>query len=116
MHDSKQIIKKGTILTFSSGAYEDYNVSSVYSVNKEFNINELSKSYWYECAEKEYKNNPKEFYLFGADIQYQFIEYLIENKYISRMNEERIYMGDDEFFSSRDWEKDFKKQKGIKDE
>ena len=41
MHDSKQIIKKGTILTFSSGAYEDYNVSSVYSVNKEFNINDL---------------------------------------------------------------------------
>ena len=109
------IVKKDTLLTLSYGAYEDYTVSKVYLVNVDFNIEEVAKTYWYKCAEKEYNENPDDFWLYGIDVESSFIDYLLEQDYISKVNQRRIYMGDEYFFNSYVWEEDFKKRKGIDD-
>ena len=72
------IIKKDTLLTLSMGAYDDYTVSQVFLVNVTFNIDEVAKNYWYQYAEKEYKENTDDFWVFGGDVQSSFIDYLLE--------------------------------------
>jgi len=108
------IIKKDTLLTLSMGAYDDYTVSQVFLVNVTFNIDEVAKNYWYQYAEKEYKENPDDFWVFSGDVQSSFIDYLLEQDYISKVEQRRVYMGDEYFFDSYKWEEDFKKEKGIK--
>ena len=108
------IIKKDTLLTLSMGAYDDYTVSQVFLVNVTFDIDEVAKNYWYQYAEKEYKENPNDFWVFDGDVQSSFIDYLLEQNYISKIDQRRIYMGDEHFFDSCIWEEDFKKEKGIK--
>lgn len=107
------IIKKDTLLTLSMGAYDDYTVSQVFLVNVTFNIDEVAKNYWYQYAEKEYKENPDDFWVFSGDVQSSFIDYLLEQDYISKDEQRRVYMGDEHFFDSYKWEEDFKKEKGI---
>lgn len=107
------IIKKDTLLTLSMGAYDDYTVSQVFLVNVTFNIDEVAKNYWYQYAEKEYKENPDDFWVFSGDVQSSFINYLLEQDYISQVEQRRVYMGDEHFFDSYKWEEDFKKEKGI---
>jgi len=107
------IIKKDTLLTLSMGAYDDYTVSQVFLVNVTFNIDEVAKNYWYQYAEKEYKENPDDFWVFSGDVQSSFIDYLLEQDYISKVEQRRVYMGDEYFFDSYKWEEDFKKEKGI---
>lgn len=107
------IIKKDTLLTLSMGAYDDYTVSQVFLVNVTFNIDEVAKNYWYQYAEKEYKENPDDFWVFSGDVQSSFIDYLLEQDYISNVEQRRVYMGDEHFFDSHKWEEDFKKEKGI---
>ena len=107
------IIKKDILLTLSMGAYDDYTVSQVFLVNVTFNIDEVAKNYWYQYAEKEYKENPDDFWVFSGDVQSSFIDYLLEQDYISKVEQRRVYMGDEYFFDSYKWEEDFKKEKGI---
>ena len=107
------IIKKDTLLTLSMGAYDDYTVSQVFLVNVTFNIDEVAKNYWYQYAEKEYKENSDDFWVFSGDVQSSFIDYLLEQDYISKVEQRRVYMGDEYFFDSYKWEEDFKKEKGI---
>lgn len=108
------IIKKDTLLTLSMGSYDDYTVSQVFLVNVTFNIDEVAKNYWYQYAEKEYKENPDDFWVFSGDVQSSFIDYLLEQDYISKIEQRRVYMGDEYFFDSYKWEENFKKEKGIK--
>jgi len=110
------MIKKDTLLTLSMGAYEDYTVSQVFLVNVTFNIDEVAKNYWYQYAEKEYKENPNDFWVYNADVESTFIDYLLEQGYISKIEQRRVFMGDENFFDSYKWEEDFKKEKGIVDD
>lgn len=110
------MIKKDTLLTLSMGAYEDYTVSQVFLVNVTFNIDEVAKNYWYQYAEKEYKENPNDFWVYNGDVESTFIDYLLEQGYISKIEQRRVFMGDENFFDSYKWEEDFKKEKGIVDD
>ena len=107
-------IKKDSLLSFSYGAYEDYSVTGVCKALKDFILEEVAKEHWYQCAEKKYAENPNDFFLWNYGVESSFITYLMENGYVVACDDERVYLGDDEFFDSYVWEEDFKKQKGIK--
>lgn len=107
------MIKKDTLLTFSYGSYEDYTVTGVFLSNVTFNIEEVAKTYWYQHAEEEYSKIPDNFWVWGFSTCSNFPHWLEEQGYITKVEEKRIYLGDEHFFDSYAWEKDFKKKKGI---
>lgn len=110
------MIKKDSLVTFSYGSYEDHTVTGVFLSNVTFNMEEVAKTFWYQYAEKEYADNPDDFWVWGFDVCSAFPQWLVEQGYVTKVEEKRIYLGDEEFFDSYVWEEDFKKQKGIVDE
>lgn len=101
-------VKAGTALVFSSGEYSDYSFGEVYVAACDFNYIEQAKKFWFEEAEKKYKEDGKDF---CVDItSFDFENFLVKNGFLVLCQNQEIHIGDYYFFDEDEWKKEFRKK------
>lgn len=102
------IVKKGQFVDFETGDYEEAIVSNTYLCLKDFDYVEQGK----KCFMEYYKTVESDIDIqettdFSSLWEIDFINYLIKNGFLKKVDHVRVFLGSNYFLDEQTWQKEF---------